>query len=372
VDWSDFFHRISLVIMHAGMPLVQSYQLVTSNVFLNVKAEDAQGIEKAADVILTPVHYLLAGKKAVKISESQAGEITYQLVQQYDYSSSFMLKTAASVAALPISLIIGCALKAVAFTLPETRSRHQAIVSSLKSTRICSNNDYYRSIGMQIKKYDELEKLEPPEYSRRPGDEKNMETDRAALKEIITILNAHNIPYWVDCGTCLGAYRYGGIIPWDFDIDIAVLEPDFENIKRALKELDPNKYVVQDWSGRTKPNTYLKVWIRETGVLVDIYHFRIDEESKQLQYIISNIDSIFLSKSWKDRERRYLTPVSFDTVFPLRKAQFDGIEVLVPNKTKKYLQSRYGENINPVKIYNEVTGQYERDLSHPYWLECTY
>lgn len=62
-----------------------------------------------------------------------------------------------------------------------------------------------------------------------------------------------------------------------------------------------------------------------------------------------------------------MVPSAYETVFPLKKALFDGIEVYVPNQTKKYLQERYGENISPVKIYNEITGEYEKDLSHPYW-----
>ena len=57
----------------------------------------------------------------------------------------------------------------------------------------------------------------------------------------------------------------------------------------------------------------------------------------------------------------------FALVFPLKKAYFDGIGVFVPGKTKEYLQQRYGDNIDPVKTYNAQTGQYEKDLSHPYW-----
>ena len=60
-------------------------------------------------------------------------------------------------------------------------------------------------------------------------------------------------------------------------------------------------------------------------------------------------------------------PTNFEVVFPLKKASFDGVEAFVPNRTKEYLQQRYGENIDPAKIYNEQTGSYEKDLNHPYW-----
>jgi phosphorylcholine metabolism protein LicD len=209
--------------------------------------------------------------------------------------------------------------------------------------------------------------LEEPKHARRPGDENTLKIEKEALKEIVRLLKENNIPFWADCGTCLGAYRYGGIIPWDFDIDIAVLQPDFDNVKRALNGLDKKKYAVQDWSGRTRPKSYLKVYVKETGALIDIYHFRIDPSQQNIISIFSNEESIFMSESWKTRERRYLAPTPFDVVFPLKLAQFDDFELPIPNQTKLYLQARYGENIGPAKIYNEKTGQYEKDLNHPYW-----
>lgn len=50
------------------------------------------------------------------------------------------------------------------------------------------------------------------------------ETERALLlyllKQIKNVCNETNIPYYASGGTCLGAVRHGGIIPWDDDIDL--------------------------------------------------------------------------------------------------------------------------------------------------------
>lgn len=58
------------------------------------------------------------------------------------------------------------------------------------------------------------------------------------LKVIDDICRKHDLKYWLDGGTLLGAVRHSGFIPWDDDIDIAM---DYQDMKRfaevAPKEL---------------------------------------------------------------------------------------------------------------------------------------
>ena len=64
------------------------------------------------------------------------------------------------------------------------------------------------------------------------------------LKEIDKVCKKHNIQYFADWGTLLGAVRHKGFIPWDDDLDITMKRKDFERFVEVAKSELPEGFEV--------------------------------------------------------------------------------------------------------------------------------
>lgn len=104
----------------------------------------------------------------------------------------------------------------------------------------------------------------------------------------------HNINYWLDGGTLIGAIRHGGYIPWDDDIDLGMLRPDFE---RFIREFNGHskRYTVK--CVETDPTfTYAFAKVLDTNTVL----YEPDETGNKLNI---NID-IFVYDNAPDNEAK--------------------------------------------------------------------
>lgn len=105
------------------------------------------------------------------------------------------------------------------------------------------------------------------------------------LTEIDKLCRRHNIAWWMDSGTLLGAIRHEGFIPWDDDADIAMLREDYERfIQAAARSLPEDLYLECFLTDAKAPRTICRIRHRHSqlqergispaqGIFVDVLPF---------------------------------------------------------------------------------------------------
>ena len=58
------------------------------------------------------------------------------------------------------------------------------------------------------------------------------------LKQFIALCEKHGLRYYLFGGSCLGAVRHQGFIPWDDDLDVAMPRPDFNKLVALAKQFN--------------------------------------------------------------------------------------------------------------------------------------
>lgn len=63
------------------------------------------------------------------------------------------------------------------------------------------------------------------------------------LKEFVRVCQIHGFRFYIMNGTCLGAIRHKGFIPWDDDIDVGMYAEDFDRFIRCSADFGPDFFL---------------------------------------------------------------------------------------------------------------------------------
>jgi len=86
------------------------------------------------------------------------------------------------------------------------------------------------------------------------------ETEFNLLKIFVEICNKNNIPYFMACGSALGAVKYKGFIPWDDDIDVCLMRKDYERFLECAPSYLPKWCFLQNYNTDPAfPHSYTKL-----------------------------------------------------------------------------------------------------------------
>lgn len=97
------------------------------------------------------------------------------------------------------------------------------------------------------------------------------------------ICKEHNIPYMLFAGSALGAVRNQGIIPWDDDLDVVMLRPDYERFLTIAPGVLSEQYYLQSEFSAHWPMFFSK--LRKNGTTCIERYCPKDPETHQGIYI---------------------------------------------------------------------------------------
>ncbi len=226
------------------------------------------------------------------------------------------------------------------------------------------------------------------------------------LRVFDRICKANKLEYWLDWGTLLGAVRHKGFIPWDDDLDVAMMPRDFEifceiaakelpeDMFFQTKETDPG-YRMHHAKIRDRYSTMIEDE-NETclrGIFIDIFPMNVRSEDmrkarkeirlaallymlkypmhssnhwyflfvkRSLYYIGRLIPQSFIDRKIQKMASRHSLKkescISYDLksfqrevlflsdIFPLREMEFEGFFFPVPANPENVLKEQFGED----------------------------
>ena len=89
------------------------------------------------------------------------------------------------------------------------------------------------------------------------------------IAKLFEVCEKYNLRVWAEGGTLLGTIREKGYIPWDDDIDMAMLRPDYDKLQEVAEKEFTKPYFVQTGYTDKYANGMMKIRIDGTTAILD-------------------------------------------------------------------------------------------------------
>lgn len=240
--------------------------------------------------------------------------------------------------------------------------------------------------------------------------QKEIQDNHAICLELLdtftSICEKNGIDYYLAFGSCLGAVRHKGFIPWDINVDVLMTADQFQKLDQIMSKehlenmrwcrpansarIYPLLMRNDSWDYESKPNIDVAVYcnapnnrflrmILRIVAYINIKMFKLKNTavSRTFPYnIFKGISSIFpnafyerivhrYEKLYKGKETEYqmviLPSVPDDREYLMRKwigviphyAEFEGRKVRVIEDCDSYLRMRYGNSYMTPKVWED-------------------
>lgn len=172
------------------------------------------------------------------------------------------------------------------------------------------------------------------------------------LLEMKEILEAHDINYWLEAGTCLGAVRDSDFIGHDQDIDIGILAEDCYDVAEVVSlfgSLLSKGFRIHHTFGEITKGYEIAVWKR--GIKLDIFWFYLKGDKRWHAAWLNGgrngesdmIKLVFDANLFQGIKARKMKENKLQFVTSLPEVEFHGVKFPVPNPVEDYLVARYGD-----------------------------
>ncbi len=94
------------------------------------------------------------------------------------------------------------------------------------------------------------------------------------LHQLDTVCKANHLTYFAGAGTLLGAVRHKGFIPWDDDIDVYMLRPDYDILARLANAFEEPYFLQNGYTDQEKIRTFMRLRNSSTSFVTswDVRH----------------------------------------------------------------------------------------------------